>query len=245
MKPTGRRFLVGSSITQETPTKSPQTPEIPTHQLVPLHGQKVVARENLGIPTNKEKASSRALNKALRHTAARIRHKLTARDVAKLLESDDLARKFPAWQVRDYSLLAAGNIPRRDLAKKLGTGESGLATWLAGFEREVIQGAFYLRLLKPESGKQPVPGDDFNRARNEDEGHIERDIKRPGGDHDTEGRMGIVGAGYDQTAKGLKTRPLDTFDLPEDVLDFHKGDLDDASADDTPSHDDYGENSKA
>jgi len=215
---------------------------------VPLHGQKVVARENLGIPTNKEKASSRALNKALRHTAARVRHKLTARDVAKLLEHEELAQNFPAWQVRDYVLLAAGNISREELANKLGTGDVGLSVWLAGFEQEIIRNAFFLRLIKsePTTGKPPLP-DEFNRTKAEDDALVDRAAGRGvSGDGDSV----IADFGDDdgdrKTIRTKHPKPLESFDkghswgqrTPDSSNDF----------DQTGSevlHDDYDEESGA
>lgn len=48
-KKTGRRYLAGSVLATEQPSKPPQEPSVPVQQLAPTHGDVQNAKESLGL----------------------------------------------------------------------------------------------------------------------------------------------------------------------------------------------------
>lgn len=249
-KPKGRRFLVGSVVTAEQPTKAAQTPPIPTQQLVPVHSEKVKARDALGLQTKREKKVKRALDRVKNHTATRQRFGLSRRDVAKLLDRQDVTSRCEAYLVGNYVRLAEGNISEADLAKHMNVTVLGLNVLLATFEKEVITMSLHAGVRLKHAKPMPYdPEADFDKTKEQDDRLVDRALER-GLSGDTDSIIADFGdEDKDRNAKNIRMKypkKTESFD-DHDWGQRSKGSTNDHDLTGAarPDHDDYGEESDA
>jgi len=238
----GVRYLVGSSITNEEPTKPAQVPLISVTQLQPSHAEIVRAEDalqpRLVVRDGKKK---RAPRNQQRPPAAHKRYGYSRAEVAALLDKPGVAEALPQALCEQFRRLAARNVTMSDLATENHLSEIAMEELVGGFdgwESRII--ATMCKLypgFKPYSVK---PGRDGEKTENETEAAQDADIVKTGG-----GSIGgrIISGGKNPTTG--RPRKLSDLERSGQIRETKCEPDYDRSGDKISEEDDYSEESGA
>jgi hypothetical protein len=222
----------------ESKTKPPQSPPIPTHELTPVHSQVAQAREPMGVDQKGNSVKRRRQRQ--KRTTARETYSLARRDIAKLLDDERVAAKMASQEVKYYRELALGNISMAELAVKLNTSEIGASVLVEDWEHQIIQHAFYFKLLSTKRPTRHQNTDGFESTVASGEAAQDAEVLGSGGES-IGGR--IVSRGPKMAeGKTFTDEMLDSFDRSGRLYTTGNRPTTDNGG---PDYDDYGEDSGA
>jgi hypothetical protein len=238
----------------ESKSKPPQTPPIPTHQLLPTAGQEAATKQNLHIATvwhirrgkkpvphvvSSEWAAAKGNKLSMREHSG-----LSRRDVGQLLLNSDIAKSIAPHEVTQYKRLAAGNISEEDLAREIGLRDTaGLGAYLDNLEKQILRRALYLGIRF--EGQTATHSEDFDRQADFDDESENASIVKTGG-ASIGGR--IISRGPKMTeGRTFTDEGLDSFERGGRLRTTGNAGKDRSAAEDRggPDFDDFSEDSDA